>query len=327
MSKIKILSNENPSNEFESAFLKIGSEPEAIKKYFLLLFPPSASACFFVALENNEPVGRMSAGLMRDYPDTGTFGLFEASSAEVAQSLIDSASVWMKARGAKTVYGPMAFNTWFPYRFREDSDPLQFSWEPKNPVIYNQYFLEAGFVAAEHYHSPGSEGLKEYAQKIKPTWEKLVQEGYQFRPFDSENFMEKEVEKLYSLSIEGFKNNKLYEPISLPLFKQLYSALAAKQDYSYSYFAVSPEGKEIGFFFIFVEKEYLVLKTIVVDEVYRGKGISTALSYLPALKASENGIDKFTTALIHRGNHSASYNKKSRDLWDHRYVLYRKDFL
>ena len=71
--------------------------------------------------------------------------------------------------------------------------------------------------------------------------------------------------------------------------------------------------------------ETVKIGTPDMDGVYRGKRLSTALTYLPATLAVEKGITKFATALIRDGNHSESFNKKGELLWTHRYVLFSKN--
>src|SRR6185295_3769897 len=126
---------------------------------------------------------------------------------------------WLKAKGVRQAVGPMNLNTWFPYRYRTDDHALSFLWEPTNPPEYPRYFQSAGYTVCEQYHTQGSAGLAAYAAKTRPVYTQAVAEGFQFRPFDGPNFMEREIPILFDLSVAGFNSNFMYEPISLQQFR------------------------------------------------------------------------------------------------------------
>ncbi|MDO8493944.1 MAG: hypothetical protein Q7S68_01220 [Deltaproteobacteria bacterium] len=72
-------------------------------------------AQFFLAFKNEKPVGRISAqihhGHLERFKDaTGFFGFFEAmNDKEVAQSLFQTASSWLREKGIKKIRGPFNF--------------------------------------------------------------------------------------------------------------------------------------------------------------------------------------------------------------------------
>lgn len=277
-----------------------------------------------MALDGALPVGRIGANRMAGYPEVGAVGFFEANSEATAEGLLKVAQDWLRSKGMKKAVGPMMLNTWFPYRFRLDDHDLNFRWEPTNPIQYPDYFAKAGFSQAEVYHSPAADNLAAYVEATFPAVKALEAKGFTFRPFDGANFLNNEIPKLYDLTLATFKNNFLYEPISLEFFRELYVPFAAKLDYSFSYFCVAPDGREVGFFFSFPDQGYLVFKTIGVHPDYQGLGLSTAMSAKCAVRGVETGLTKFVTGLVKDGNRSESYTKKNPALWSHRYALFEK---
>jgi GNAT superfamily N-acetyltransferase len=243
----------------------------------------------------------------------------------VASDLLDAASEWLSSRGCARAVGPLALNTWFPYRFRVDSESEHhFPWEPINPPAYPGLFARAGFTEVQGYHSVATAGLAAYAEKTRPAYEKAAASGFTFRPFDGAKLMEREVPLLHEISLKGFADNYLYEPIPLAAFRELYVPIANKMDFSYAFFVLSPEGKEVGFFFGFLQEDAVVLKSVTVLPEYRGFGLSNALSHLIAKRGVEHGATKYISALVRSGAQSESYGKKGETLWVHRYALYEK---
>jgi hypothetical protein len=77
-----------------------------------------ATAEFFLATRNGEPVGRITAQIdqlhLDRYQDaTGHFGFIEAiDDAEVFAALLAAAEGWLKSQGMKRVIGPVSFSLW-----------------------------------------------------------------------------------------------------------------------------------------------------------------------------------------------------------------------
>ncbi|HRO66769.1 MAG TPA: GNAT family N-acetyltransferase, partial [Pseudobdellovibrionaceae bacterium] len=218
------------------------------------------------------------------------------------------------------------YNTWFPYRFGlPKDDALTFSWEPFQPKEYPQLWMEEGFGVCESYQSVGLGDLQGYADKCKPAYDKALQNGFSFRTVDASRLESHEIPALYKISMEGFRDNFLFEPLDPQGFAGIYVPAMKKADLSYSFFALNKEGKEVGFFYGFEDQGYLVLKTVAVLNEARGQGLSNALTYLQAKAALNKGHSKLITALVKTGAQSESYKKKATALWTHDYVLLKKE--
>lgn len=292
----------------------------------LLQLPFPRPAEFWVSRSGNQRIG---ANISLTQPDVGFIGFFETktdpSELSIAHDLLTQAESFLRSQGAKKIYGPLNYNTWFPYRFGlPHTDHLRFTWEPAQPEPYLQLWLKAGYQICETYQSVGLHGLTEYALKTEGSYRQALSRGYQFRMFDVAHLESKEIPALYQLSMAGFQENFLFEPLDLQGFSQIYVPAMKKADLSYSFFALDPHGKEVGFFYGFADQGYLVLKTTAIHPDHRGQGLSNALTYLQTNVAIQNGLKGFITALVRKGAQSESYKKKAEALWTHDYVLLEK---
>ncbi|MCM2280671.1 MAG: GNAT family N-acetyltransferase [Bdellovibrionaceae bacterium] len=286
---------------------------------------------FWVAFgEGGRPIARLGANLSPTLTGFGYLGFFEVDVAHreaktIARQLLSTALQWLKDRGAMRAFGPLTYNTWFPYRFRafdenEAPSPM-FSWEPVNPPEYVSLWQEFGFQEAERYHSQGLENLRGFAEQTEPAYQAALKRGYTFRPWNAAAILEDEVPLLHKFSLDGFRPNFLFEPIPLESFRQLYVPLAKKANLSLANFVVDPQGVEQGFFFCFQDQNYMVMKTATVASAARGLGLSNAMAHIHAVNALKMGCDKFVTALVRSGAQSESYAKKTPLLWKHEYIL------
>lgn len=295
----------------------------------LLSFRTRGGSDFWIARKNARTVGRIGSSLLSSRPGTGVVGFFEVDLSipdplNVASGLLDTAERWLREKGIIRVVGPMNFNTWFSYRFRTDLDREVFAWEPGNPEEYPKIFTDLGFRVCREYHSIASAGLERYVVKTESDYVECRSRGFTFRPFSRTHFVAREIPILFEISMAGFKDNFLFEPISFEAFRGLYVPIAEALDLSYCFFTLNPDGEEVGFIFCFLDKDYLILKSMTVLPDYRGLGLSNALTHVAGRLASKKGFLKFVSALVRKGAQSESYSRKAETLWIHRYSLYEK---
>lgn len=324
---------------------RVGLLPENVWRNFLLQPTPFARE-FWLACDDERDagriasraasrvIGRIGASLSAVHAGAGAIGFFELDvehprAEEAGLKLLNVACDWLKARQARVAHGPMNYNTWFPYRFRLESEErpsgLQFAWEPVNPPRSVEIFLKSGFSRLEEYHSQGHAGLDAFAAATRPAYERALAKGYSFRSFDASRALEVDVPALYEISMVGFKDNFLFEPIPFEAFRDLYVPIVTKMDLSLSHMAFDERGKAVAFFFCFEDQGYVVYKSVAVDPVARGQGLSNAVAHLAAEVGLKRGLTKMITALVKIGAQSESYARKVRLLWEHKYVLLTKD--
>ncbi len=288
---------------------------------------------FWLAVSNDGSVlGQVGASLSLHHPGTGYVGFYslrDPLDETTASLLLDEACRFLKASGANRAVGPMHLNTWLPYRFAlPSSGPGPFMWEPGNhpndPVLWKKN----GFTREMLYASQGHDGLGQLVSAMKPAWDKARALGFSFRNVDSERLLDQELPILHRLSMAGFSDNHLFEPLPANLFRELYVPLAgknARQNLALAAFVLSPEGEEVGFSFSFIDpshgKPRVVLKTATILPEFRGRGLSNALFYETLGSLDLTLHTEFVAALVKQGAQSESYGKHCPMLWRHEYEL------
>lgn len=295
-------------------------------------FPKPHEFWLLEANDRSVPLALLSANVSLTNQDIGYLGFFDMDlslpqSELIGRELLQQGISWLRTQGVKEVLGPIQFSTWFPYRLQTKPHPVtSFAWEPQNPLAYNSIFKNVGFKTKARYHSHGFRGLEKVCEITQPIYEKAIHQGFQIREFDSHRLQD-EIKILHRITLKSFSQNFLFEPIGLEQFTHLYVPMAQKSDMSYAHFAVDPTGNEVGYFFCFLDQNYLVLKSVGLLPEARGHGLSHALTYHAFNKAKQQGIEQFVTALVKEGAASESkieamYHQLCQFQFSHEYELY-----
>lgn len=290
---------------------------------------------FWIAFENNQYLGQLGCNLNTLSPDEGYIGFLNTSNINDTKTmtiLMNKALEWLHKYNVKKVYGPINFCTWFNYRYRIKEELPLFSWEPQNPIKYLDYFYELGFKPTQYYHSHGYKNLSHLIPITEKYYLRSIENGFKYRPFHKniELFISEDIPLIYKLSLEGFQNNFLFQPIPFELFKVMLISQAHSESIHLGYFVFDQNNTPVGFFYHPIENDYLILKTLVILENYRGRGLSHSLTYHGAQEASLLGIEKFVGALVanggeSEGNNESFYSKNTETLWRHEYILFEKN--
>jgi GNAT superfamily N-acetyltransferase len=111
-----------------------------------------AEAEYFIAERDGEPVGRITAQVDRRWDEfqggsDGMFGFFETvDDAEVANSLLDAATDWVRERGRRRIVGPMDFTTNDECGILvEGFDVAPMILQPWHPPYYRELIEARGF--------------------------------------------------------------------------------------------------------------------------------------------------------------------------------------
>jgi len=315
---------------------RVGLLAAPICERFLATPYPAPRDFWLCYNKNDRAVGGISANVSASRADTGYFGLFEveleSGCEQIASLLVSAACDWLAKQGVSRIVGPIAFNTWFPYRFRLDSDERCFDWEPVNPPEYVLAVEAAGFEIGEKYSSTAFSELEEVAGKLEPAYRRSLSEGFSYRAFAADS-LDTHIPALYRISHAAFSDNYLFEPIAQELFAKAYVSIADKGRRMLSWFVLDPNGEPVGFLYTFIVRivcdgtteTAVVLKSIAIMPDMRGKGLSNGLLYLVIKESLELGIDYAISATVHSGIQSESYARKGGQLWRHKYALWQKD--
>lgn len=175
---------------------------------------------------------------------------------------------WAKSKGAEVVYGPINFTTYGMYRLRVDSfDTPQFIGEPFNPSYYPELIASLGYSCSQKYATSNMSNLRSFEKDHKEVVEKLepeLRKSFNIYKVTSDYWMEN-IEKLHELSLEIFKNNFAYMPISLDDFEKVCGDSFARKICAYSsVVAETSEGKIAGMMLNFPDFSPLVNQSSVL---------------------------------------------------------------
>lgn len=197
-------------------------------------FYEHAKVELFLALKNGEPVGRITAHIDENYntfhgEKTGFFGFFESvNDQEVANSLFNIASQWLKERGMNKILGPMSFNTNEVCGLLIDD----FSSPPVvmmsyNPKYYIQLIENYGFVKAKNllaYIIEVNEEWLKFARRLEERLSRLAkraeESGFTIRDVNLKD-LENEVKKLREIYNEAWEKNWGFVPMTEKEFNKL----------------------------------------------------------------------------------------------------------
>jgi len=183
-----------------------------------------ATAEFFVASCNGQPVGRISAARDRLHDEfhddrVGFFGHFEATSADVARMLLGTAAEWCRRRDATELRGPVDLSTNYRCGLLIDGQPgPPAMMMPYNPPVYADWLGDFGLVKAKDLLA-----LKVTQQTVdlerldRLTTRLQNKSGTVLRRIDLRRF-DRELEILWDLYHRIWERNWGFAPMTRPEF-------------------------------------------------------------------------------------------------------------
>jgi len=242
----------------------------------------------------------------------GLIGHYEAADGETAALLLARALGELVRHGCTLAVGPMDGNTWRRYRFvtRRGTEP-PFFLEPDNPDDYPGHFLSAWFVPLARYYSNLDPDLGWSLAGAAELEERLQSEGVTFRPLGLDAFGT-ELERIYELSVAGFRNNFLYTPIDRSEFLEMYAGVRAVVVPELVWFAEQGD-RPLGFIFAVPDvlrattgepSDTVIFKSMAVLPAWEGKGIGSLFLSIITEQARRKGFRRGIHALMHEANRS-----------------------
>jgi hypothetical protein len=220
----------------------------------------------------------------------------------------------------RTILGPIDNSTWFSYRIVSHSDNTPtFLMEPSNPLFYATALQTCGFIEKESYNSSITPLKAIHDPRADSVVKRLQKEDITIRNIRMDSF-EDEVQKLYELTHNSFKNNPLYESISKEYFVSLYSAFKP---------LVHPElckivehkNEIIGYMFAYLDTNRLIIKTTAFKPLKVSAGITLVLMEMMSKYALKKGATDIIYALMHNDNHSSKTAQKNAKVFRN-YAVY-----
>tara|TARA_X000000950_G_C13826322_1_gene624194 strand:+ start:468 stop:1457 length:990 start_codon:yes stop_codon:yes gene_type:complete len=293
--------------------------------YLISQFPEVEKELFIFEGENGD-LGRILLTQSAENQGVCFFGMVDYIhtennvSKELYKAIMNKAKEW----GAKKVIGPVNINTWFGNRFKSSGFNNQYGWEPNNPEAYINDAMDFGFEVDHSYSSKFFEAMELQAARSKMGYEMAINKGFSFRCPDLNS--EEDILRLYELNTTSFKNNYLYEPITLDQYKATYIQVLKGSDLSLSFFILDKNLVPRGYVYNFLEGDCLIIKSILVEQSYQGGLLSSALIHETAKKSLERGITKGAGVLIREGNISSKFYEKIGEPYQiHEYKMLKKE--
>jgi GNAT superfamily N-acetyltransferase len=273
----------------------------------------------FLVLHGGEIKGRATAIInpsLRDEQDQpyGQIGFFDCmDDLSAAQLLVDGALAWLKSKlGEKaTVFAPMNFDTWHPYRLRAKGfDQPTFLMEPYNPPYYPALLENLGFSAMTRYVTKTVDDLEPSLNVWREFHSRALSQGYSIRSFNLAD-VAAEISSVYRLSTEMFNENFYYTDISESEFRALYAGAAGRLDPDLFLFILDPQRNPVGFCFSFADHRQpktVNVKTFGVLPHVRGEGVGAALAYEAYRRFQAKGFLRANHCLLREGNRADKFD-------------------
>lgn len=275
----------------------------------------------FVVKESNKVLAR--AGLI--YANNrAQIGFFEAiNDIKAVSFLFDEIKKYAKSKGYNYLIGPINGSTWKKYRLTLPSDNPPFLLDNYNKPYYAELFEQCGFETIANYTSSVCRNLNRDYSRLDKFKKIFEQKGVKIRKFDPNNF-ERDIRKIYDVSIKSFVNNFLYTPIEFKEFYKMYEPVKSFLNPEWVLIAENEKDESISFIFGFDNlynrsEKSLIIKTLAQIPEYKYRGIGSYLTEFMHKKAKDAGYDNIIHALMHENNVSA--NILSGELY-HEYKLY-----
>lgn len=214
-------------------------------------FYRTADVALFMAFRQGKPVGRIAACMNRDYiefhgENVGSFGFYESIEDEaVARALYDTATEWVKARGAGKILGPFNFSSNHEIGFLADG----FGIPPMVMMTYNPpYYLAlaeaCGFTKAKDVlafriiNEPDPR-IRKIAERVKKRANVTI------RDLNMDDF-EAEIERVREIYNQAWSKNWGFVPLREDEFAHIARDMKLILDPHLAYIA-EVEGRPVGF--------------------------------------------------------------------------------
>ena len=203
------------------------------------------------------------------------FGYFESRGAPASDAaLFQRVEAWARERGARSLYGPINFNTALAYRLRLSAEPgaLPFLGEPYNPPDYPARLEAQGYALNQRYLTQvlPVPAVQAALETQRPALDALLAEGYRMAPFDTDLWLAR-IGDFHALAHSIFRENFAYRPMSPEAFASLAGRpLLRKICAESSIVCFAPDGAVAGYALAYPHWGPLVVQAAGADRVALG---------------------------------------------------------
>ena len=289
----------------------------------------------YVLCEGEEAVGRYACyenkNLRVNGEPAACIGSYECIDDDrVSKELLNHAKTWAQKKGYSWIVGPMEGSTWNNHRFSLNNDHPNFFMEPYHHSYYNQQFTNHGFTPLAHYYSNLDENLVVDDNQVHEFEKSYIEQGAVFRNLDLRD-LENELYQLAAFSLNAFKSNFLFSPISEADFVSKYLKIKSLIDPNLTWIVEDQSGEIQAFIFSIPDhfETHKPSKTLIIKSMARKrsspfKGIGSYLAIKTVQLAKKQGYERVIHAFMIKDNASRliseKFAKKSGNFKN--YVLY-----
>ncbi|MGB9620818.1 MAG: N-acetyltransferase [Brevinematia bacterium] len=213
------------------SFLIQGSDPNWVPPVIMDLrkklnkkkssFLKHNEAEFFIAYKNGNIAGRIAAIKNNIHNERykkkdGFFGFFECiNDQEVANSLFDKASEWLKSKGLNTMYGPTNYSTNDEVGLLvEGFTTPPFVMMPHNPEYYKNLIENYGFKKAKDLYAWYYDPTLPIDERLTSLVDKILGRGnFRVRYLNLKN-MKAEVDRIIEIYHDSWSENYMFIPLT-----------------------------------------------------------------------------------------------------------------
>ena len=279
-----------------------GSFPQY--RNFVQKVNPHRAYQYHVVLEDGKAIARCVSYINEEiiYKDEYffLFGNFECiHDQKVANFLLDEVEKVAREHAKNVLIGPISGSTWYDYRIALPSTNPVFFTEFFTPPYYKEILNVAGFSNLASYKSTHASHYEVDEKKLEKCRKMFEEKGIVLRPIDLNNF-EKELEYIFQLSLEGFKNNFLYSSITREEFFEKYLPLKQIAHPSTIYLAFEADTC-VGFTMSIANmynKKQLVMKSAARLPGFKYNGLGTYFNEITKKGAKEMGYEELIVAFL-----------------------------
>jgi hypothetical protein len=218
-------------------------------------FLKHSQIALFLAFEDSKVAGRIAAILNTTHlekynDDTGFFGFFDSvNNPEIARSLFNTASDWLRSKGLKKMMGPTNLTTNDSCGVLvEGFDLPPMVLMPYNFEYYNDLYMQSDLQRETDLYSyqiDGSSVIERYDNVIARTSRNLENSGVAIRPLSKKHFFE-DINNLRLVYNQCNENNWGFIPLNDEEFREMARDLIRITTHDLS-LVVEKGGSMIGF--------------------------------------------------------------------------------
>lgn len=286
----------------------------------------------FLAFEEGEPVGRITASFDNLFPhkNTGFFGLWETiPKPGVAQALLQGAEEWLRLQGKKQIIGPINLSTYdhlgLLIQGQDLPNPFHLSY---NPPYYQDLIEQAGFTKHLDLYSYQWSSQQIPSQRLQKIGSRLKKsKNLHVRPL-SYRHVKEETEVILTIYNSSMVNNWGYVPLTYKEARHI--ILAHRQQVPAEYFLITEvKGVPAGLCLAIPDfkNHNLRLALLAVRPEFRQRGVSALLIMAIMQQALKDGLEWAELSYVEEDNQRVN-NLIREEVGSHvlkHYRLYKKN--